>query len=77
MLTVIVGVGAAHRGHTVLVRFDPGDCHFVFTDADKPDVEICRRPAKRLSVADITGITDHSAHSVPQQLPLPFPEGVG
>ena len=58
--------------------FDPADRHFVFYDVDDPEVEIRRRPAKRLDVTDLTGLAEWPVGLGIQQLPLPFfiPEGV-
>lgn len=71
-------VGRAHARRRVLIRFDPADRHFVFYDVDDPEVEIRRRPAKRLDVTDLTGLAEWPVGLGIQQLPLPFfiPEGV-
>lgn len=71
-------VGCAHARRPVLVRFDPTDRHFVFHDAEDPAKELCRRPARGLEVADLTGLPDWPEGPGPQQLPLLFsiPEGV-
>lgn len=70
-------VGRAYARQYVLVRFDPQDRHFVFypdqalADGEKPTGdEIARRPARHLSVADITALTPDSSTYVPQQLAL-------
>lgn len=47
-------VGRLYARRQVLVRFDPADRHFVFYDADDPQQEIGRRPARDLDVADLT-----------------------
>lgn len=65
-------VGRAYAGRQVLVRFDPADRNFVFFDAQEPDTEIGRRPARGLEVADLTGLEMWPAGPGPQQLPLPF-----
>jgi hypothetical protein len=65
-------VGRAYARQQVLVRFDPTDRHFVFFDANEPDHEIGRRPARNLEVADITGLAEWPAGLGVQQLPLPF-----
>lgn len=58
-------VGRAYAQQQVGVRFDPADRHFVFfADASTTQV-IGRRPARYLSVAELTGLP-----SVPQQLAL-------
>jgi transposase InsO family protein len=69
-------VGKAYTEQIVRIRFDPSDRSFVFYP-DGPDdqlppaeLEIRRRPALQLTVADLTGlVTDTSG---PQQLPLPL-----
>lgn len=70
-------VSSAHTYRQIAIRFDPADRHFVFFDPDLPDQEICRRPAKGLSVEDLTGLALWPAQLGPQQLPLPlfFAEG--
>jgi hypothetical protein len=65
-------VGRAYAHQQVLVRFDPTDRHFVFFDANKPNHEIGRRPARNLEVADITGLAEWPAGLGVQQLPLPL-----
>lgn len=71
-------VGRAYARHQVVVRFDPADRHFVFYEADSPEKEIGRRPARGLGVADLTGLAAWPMGPGPQQLPLPLPiaEGV-
>jgi transposase InsO family protein len=70
-------VGRAYAGHEVFVRFDPTDRHFVFyTDPDQLDHEIGRRPARHLTVEELTGLAAWPDGLLPQQLPLPFLEGV-
>jgi hypothetical protein len=71
-------VGRAYSRRSVLIRFDPADRHFVFYDIDDPEVEIRRRPAKGLHVADLTGLAPWPGGLGIQQLPLPlfFREGV-
>jgi hypothetical protein len=66
-------VGRAHAHHRMIVRFDPADRHFVFYDIDDPETEICRRPAKGLDVADLTGLASWPVGLGTQQLPLPLP----
>lgn len=63
-------VGRAYAGQTVQVKFDPQDRHFVFYDA--AGQEIKRRPAKGLSVEDITGLEQWPEGLGVQQLPLPL-----
>ena len=72
------GVGRKYARRQVLVKFDPADRHFVFCDADKPEHEIRRRPARNLEFEDLTGLAAWPVGLVPQQLPLPLlmPEGV-
>lgn len=65
-----VGRPFAHR--QVLVRFDPSDRHFVFYDANAPDKEISRRPAKNLDADHLTGLISYPDCLGPQQLPLPL-----
>lgn len=65
-------VGYQHAHKEVLVRFDPADRHFVFYDAEAPDSELCRRPARDLEVEDLTGIAEWPFGHGIQQLPLPF-----
>jgi len=70
-------VGRAYSHHSVLIRFDPTDRYFVFYDINDPEVEIRRRPAKGLDVADLTGLAQWPQGLGIQQLPLPLfiPEG--
>ncbi len=71
-------VGRPYARHQVLVRFDPADRHFVFYDANSPEEEIGRQPARGLDIADLTGLEAWPIGPGPQQLPLPLPisEGV-
>jgi transposase InsO family protein len=69
-------VGRTHAGLEVLVRFAPTDRHFVFYDVRLPEKEIGRRPAQHLDVEDITGYATFPQGLLPQQLPLPFLQGV-
>ena len=71
-------VGRTYAGRQVLVRFDPADRHFVFHDADDPEEQIGRRPARDLDVVDLTGLATWPEGLGLQQLPLPlvFSEGV-
>lgn len=71
-------VGRAYKGQRVLVRFDPADRHFVFYSVAAPETEIGRRPARHLSVSDLTGLEVWPAGLGPQQLALPLflPQGV-
>jgi len=71
-------VGRIHARQQVKVHFSPNDRHFVFSDSADPEVEICRRPAKGLDVADLTGLAPWPTGLGIQQLPLPLfiPEGV-
>lgn len=71
-------VGRAYARCQVLVRFDPVDRHFVFYDADDPEIELRRRPALGLEVVDLTGLQTWPDGLGPQQLPLQLviPEGV-
>ncbi len=71
-----VGRACAHQ--PVLIKFDPTDRHFAFFDPQQPSLELNRRPALGLSVADLTGLLSGPAGLSPQQLPLPWPvtEGV-
>lgn len=68
-------VGREYARREVIVRFDPTDRHFVFFDLDQPDDEIGRRPARNLTVEELTGLAIWPACLTPQQLPLPL-EGV-
>ncbi len=63
-------VGRTHKGRAVQVKFDPQDRHFVFYD--EAGHELNRRPAKGLSVEEITGLGQGSEDLGVQQLPLPF-----
>jgi hypothetical protein len=65
-------VGRAHSRRQVLVRFDPTDRHFMFFDADQPEKEIGRQPARDLDIADITGLAEWPIGLGIQQLPLPI-----
>jgi len=70
-------VGRAYAGRQVFIRFDPDDRHFVFyADPDHLDHEIGRRPARHLTVEELTGLATWPDGLLPQQLPLPFLEGV-
>lgn len=71
-------VGRPYARRQVLVRFDPADRNFVFYDADDPEKEIGRRPARNLEVTDLTGLAMWPDGLGFQQLPLPlfFSEGV-
>lgn len=69
-------VGRAYAHQLVLVRFDPADRHFVFYHPDQPETEIGRQPARNLEVEDLTGLATWPEGLLPQQLPLPFQEGV-
>jgi len=60
-------VGRAYAQQSVWVRFDPTDRHFVFfADASATQL-LVRRPARQLSVADLTGLPPQ-----PTQLSLPL-----
>lgn len=65
-------VGAAYALQIIRIRFDPTDRHLVFYLADKPDIEIGRKPLKNLSVQGLTGLFQPRNSATPQQLPLPF-----
>ena len=67
-------VGRAYARQQVLVRFDPADRHFVFYTVD--EVEIGRRPARNLDLADLTGFAPWPTGLGHQQLPLFVLEGV-
>ena len=76
-------VGRAYAGQQVVVRFDPSARDFVFY-LPKPEQEnlmeqkeIGHRPARNLTVEDLTGLATWPAGLLPQQLPLPlcFVEG--
>ncbi len=69
-------VGRAYAQREVLIRFDPADRHFVFYDPKQPDHELRRRPARNLEVEDLTGLATWPDGLLPQQLPLPFLQGV-
>lgn len=69
-------VGRAYARREVLIHFDPTDRHFVFYDPDQPHNEIGRRPARNLEVEDLTGLATWPDGLLPQQLPLPFLQGV-
>lgn len=62
----------------ISVRIDPADRTFVFfpraaLSADPSAAEICRRPARFLSLADITGLPLADPTAPPQQLHFVFP----
>jgi hypothetical protein len=65
-------VGRAYARQTVTVHFDATDRHFVFSSTAEPPVILRRLPAKHLTAADLTGLTDGSASLGPQQLALPY-----
>jgi transposase InsO family protein len=69
-------VGRRFACRAVCVRFDPADRHFVFSAADDPRTELCRRPAKGLHIASLTGLATRPLGLGPQQLPLPISEEV-
>jgi hypothetical protein len=48
-------VGVTYAGQTVDVRFDPGDCHLTFHNAQNGHL-LRRQPIKELTVATITGL---------------------
>jgi transposase InsO family protein len=60
-------VGRAYAQQLVWVRFDPTDRHFVFFADASATLCLVRRPARHLSVADLTGLPPQ-----PTQLPLPL-----
>lgn len=60
-------VGRAYAQQLVWVRFDPADRHFVFFADASATQSLARRPARHLSVADLTGLPPQ-----PAQLPLPL-----
>lgn len=78
-------VGRDYVQQQVLVRFDPADRHFVFYPSDAEQehsdpqdwTEIGRRPARYLTVEDLTGLATWPDGLVLQQLALPlcFAEG--
>ncbi len=69
-------VGRRFARRAVWVRFDPSDRHLAFFAADDLRTEICRRPAKGLDIANLTGLAPWPRGLGPQQLPLPISEGV-
>jgi transposase InsO family protein len=69
-------VGRTWAASEVLVRFDPADRHFVFYNLKTPEQEIGRRPTRHLQVEDITGYATFPQGLLPQQLLLPFVQGV-
>lgn len=70
-------LGRDYARQTVLIRFDPTDRHFVFYPAHDPERILARRPAKGLSVSDLTGLSEDPTALGPQQLPLPWPGAEG
>jgi transposase InsO family protein len=69
-------VGRTWAGSEVLVRFDPANRHFVFYDLKAPEKEVGRRPTRHLEVENITGYATFPHGLLPQQLLLPFVQGV-
>jgi len=69
-------VGHTHAASEVRIRLDPADRHFVFYDLKVPQQEIGRRPARHLTTEDLTGYASFPQGLLPQQLPLPFVQGV-
>jgi hypothetical protein len=71
-------VGRQYARDDVHVCFDPHDRNFVFFLVDEsPSTvgpEIARRPARFLTVEEITGLNDDNASIGPQQLRFAFPE---
>lgn len=65
-------VGRTYARREVVVRFDPEDRHFVFSEANAPENVIKRLPAKGLEVTDLTGLAAWPTGLGPQQLPLPL-----
>lgn len=65
-------VGRRYARQQVMVTFDPSDRCFVFHTQEQPCLEIKRKPALGLEVADLTGIATDPGDRVSQQLPLPF-----
>lgn len=66
-------VGRDYARQQVLVRFDPSDRNFVFSLLSDPETEIGRRPARNLTIADLTGLAVWPIGLGPQQLILPLP----
>ncbi len=64
-------VGRAYARQQVLVRFDSTDRHFVFYSVGD-EMEIGRRPARNLDVADLTGFAPWPTGLGCQQLSLPL-----
>lgn len=65
-------IGRCHARKTVLIKFDPTDRQFVFYAEAQPELEIARRPARRLNVSDLTGLGTWPEGVGWQQLRLPF-----
>jgi len=63
--------GYKHRGQEVVVRFDAATREFVFYSAREPDEILARCRAKRLDVADLTGLGPWPSGPGVQQLSLP------
>jgi hypothetical protein len=65
-------IGRIYAGQEVDVRFDPSDRHFVFSNLQRPKVELKRQPIRDLTKADLIGFGHPQASLPPQQLPLPL-----
>jgi len=65
-------VGRNYAGQEIIVRFDPQDRHFVFSEANGSKKTIKRLPAKGLDVGDLTGLETWPTGLGPQQLSLPL-----
>lgn len=65
------GIGSAHAGKIVDVRFDPEDRHLIFSDAQNAQ-ELKRCPIQGLDIATITGL-DMPLPICAQPIQLSFP----
>jgi hypothetical protein len=63
--------GYKHRAQEVVVRFDAATREFVFYSAKEPKAILTRCRAKRLDVADLTGLGPWPSGLGVQQIPLP------
>jgi len=65
-------VGRIYAGRKVVVRFDPTNRHFIFSEASALSSIIKHLPAKGLDVSDLTGWAAWPSGPGAQQLPLPL-----
>lgn len=65
-------LGRSYAGRQVIIRFDPADWQFVFSEPDAPGKTIKCLPPMRLDVGDLTGLETWPTGLGTQQLSLPL-----